>query len=182
MHIKTAHWLGTALLVAMVEIQAGQHAPVAPGANETQAAKLHEELGQGKQVLIIDVRDAKEFAAGHVPGAINIPVAELAKRIAEMKVPKDTVIVTVCEHGGRSSRAALELQKLGFKTTSFCRLDEWKKAGYKTEKREQRSQATPGMHKFTCHHYCQSEKEVATLDDVCDCGCQKPYHECMKET
>ncbi len=170
------------LLGAVVGIQGGQHAPVAPGAAETPAEKLHRELGQGKKVLIIDVREAKEYAAGHVPGAINIPVAELGKRIAEIKPPKDTVIVTVCEHGGRSSRASLELQKLGYKTTSFCTLDSWRKAGYRTEKAKETSRATPGMYKFICHHYCQSEKEVANLDEMCDCGCHKRYRECMQET
>lgn len=174
-------WLFAVVLGVAVGISAGQHAPVAPGAKQTPAENLRQELGQGKRVLIIDVRDAKEFAAGHVPGAINIPIAELSKRIAEMNPPKDTVIVTVCERGGRSSRASLELQKLGYKTTSFCTLDSWRKAGYKTEKAKEISQAVPGMHKFTCHHYCQSEREVADLNKTCDCGCQKPYRECMKE-
>lgn len=180
--MKTRFLLFAVLLGVAVGIPAGQHAPVAPGAKQTPAEKLKQELGQGKKALIIDVRDAEEFAAGHVPGAINIPIAELGKRIAEMKPSKDTMIVTVCAHGGRSSRASLELQKLGYKTTSFCTLDSWKKAGYKTEKGKETSQVTPGMYKFTCHHYCQSEKEVADLDEICDCGCKKPYRECMKET
>ena len=170
------------LLVAASAGQAQQHAPVAPGAQETQAEKLRDELGMGKKVLIIDVRDAKEFAEGHVPGAINIPVSELSKRLPEMKVSKDTIIVTMCEHGGRSSRASLEIEKLGYKTTSFCRLEGWKKAGYKTETTESKSQAAPGKHKFTCHHFCQSEKEVSDLDEKCDCACGKPYRECMKES
>jgi rhodanese-related sulfurtransferase len=50
-----------------------------------------------------------------------------------MKVSKDTTLVTMCEHGGRSSRAALELEKLGYKTASYCTLDSWKKCGYKIE-------------------------------------------------
>jgi len=170
------------LLVAAAAGLAQQHAPVAPGAKETQAEKLRDELGSGKKVLVIDVRDAKEFAEGHVPGAINIPASELGKRLVEMKVSKDTMIVTMCEHGGRSSRASLELEKLGYKTTSFCRLEGWKKAGYKTETTKTKSEAAPGKYKFTCHHYCQSEKEVADLDEKCDCTCDKPYRECMKES
>lgn len=180
--MKTRSMLFAILAAVATVMLAAQHAPVAPGAVQTQAEQLHRQLGEGKKVLIIDVRDAEEFAAGHVPGAVNIPIAELAERIGKMHPPKDAVIVTVCAHGGRSSRAALELQKLGYKTTSFCTLDSWKKAGYKTEKAKETSQVTPGMHKFTCHHYCQSEKEVADLNETCDCGCQKPYRECMKET
>ena len=51
-----------------------------------------------------------------------------------MHVSKNITIVTMCDHGGRSSRAALELKKMGYCTASFCRIDQWQKAGYKIEK------------------------------------------------
>ncbi|MFB3921477.1 MAG: rhodanese-like domain-containing protein [Terriglobia bacterium] len=177
---KAAVLLPVLLFAAAVEAYA-QHAPVTAGAKETPAAKLREELG-GKKVLIIDVRGEKEFAEGHVPGAVNIPVSELSTRLAEMKVSKDTVIVTMCEHGGRSSRAASELEKLGYKSASFCRLEDWRKSGYKTEKAGIKPRASAGGHKFTCHHFCQSEKEVSDLEEKCNCACDKPYRECMKES
>lgn len=115
-------------------LQALQHAPVAAGARETTANELQQDLQKGGKRLVIDVRSPKEYAQGHVPGAINVPFEGFQKKIEEMKVPKDTTIVTVCDHGGRSSRAAVELQKLGYKTSSFCRLDSWKKEGYKLER------------------------------------------------
>ena len=121
------------VLSGVFPLAAAQHAPVDKSAPETAAARLHEELGQGSKVLVIDVRAPKEFATGHVPGAVNIPSEELGKKIRVMKVPKDTTIVTVCEHGGRSSRAAAELQAMGYKTSSFCRLDGWKEKSYKVE-------------------------------------------------
>ena len=178
---RTTILFSVVVLAAASAGAAQEHAPVAPGAKEAQAEKLHEDLGLGKKVLIIDVRDIKEFSEGHVPGAINIPAADLNKRLAEMKISKDTMIVTMCEHGGRSSHASLELEKLGYKTTSFCRLEEWKKAGYRTETTEKKSDTSSGKHTFTCHHYCQSEKEVADLAEKCDCTCDKAYRECMKE-
>ena len=46
------------------------------------------------EVLVLDVRPAEEYAAGHIPGAISIPVAELGERIAEL--PVDTDIVVYC--------------------------------------------------------------------------------------
>ena len=110
-----------------------QHAAVIPGAPETSAQTLKQEMEKKGKRLVIDVRNPQEYAAGHVPGAINIPFEQLQNKIQEMKVPKNTILVTVCEHGGRSSRAALELQKLGYQTSSFCRLDSWKKQGYKLE-------------------------------------------------
>lgn len=159
-----------------------QHAPVAPDARETAAGKLSAELEQGKNILIIDVRSPKEFDAGHVPGAVNIPVEELSKRIAEMKVSKDTTIVTMCEHGGRSSRAALELQKLGYKTTSFCRLDSWKKEGHRLGKAEEKARPTAKVYRFYCQHSCLSYVETTDLAQVSEhCDCAKPYRECMKK-
>ena len=124
------------LVLAAIRVgQAGQqqHPAVLAGAPETAAPQLQRELGRKGKLLVIDVRGPQEYAQGHVPGAINIPIEELQKRIEEMKVPRDTTLVTVCEHGGRSSRAAVELRKLGYKTSSFCRLEGWKKEGYKLE-------------------------------------------------
>ncbi|NDJ61059.1 MAG: rhodanese-like domain-containing protein [Chloroflexi bacterium] len=54
--------------------------------------------------VLIDVRTPEEFASGHIPGAINIPVEELAGRLDE--VPNDTAIVVYCRSGNRSTQAA----------------------------------------------------------------------------
>ncbi len=121
------------VLVAVLPLTA-QHAPVEKGAAETEATRLHDQMEQGEKILVIDVRTPKEFETGHVPGAVNVPVDELAQKIGEMKVAKDTTIVTICEHGGRSSRAANELHKMGYKTTSYCRMDTWRDKNYKVEK------------------------------------------------
>lgn len=58
-------------------------------------------------VLVIDVRSPEEFAAGHIAGAVNIPGSEIAGRVAEL--PKDRLIATVCNLGGRRSTEAAEL-------------------------------------------------------------------------
>lgn len=52
---------------------------------------------------IVDVREAREFSVGHLEGAMNIPVAELAARLHE--IPSDTVPVFVCRSGARSLTA-----------------------------------------------------------------------------
>jgi rhodanese-related sulfurtransferase len=123
--------LVSCFLLGAGPLGAVKHPTVEKGAKETQAARLHEEMAQGGKLLVIDVRTPKEYAAGHAAGALNVPLEELAKKIHAMDVSKDTTIVTMCEHGGRSSRAALELRKMGYKTTSYCRLDAWKAQGYK---------------------------------------------------
>lgn len=168
--------LGTTVLLL-----AQEHSPVVPGAPETAAKELHEMRRQGKKMLVIDVRSAKEYAEGHVPGAMNIPLEELSKKIAETKLPKDIPLVTVCEHGGRSSRAVGELQKLSFKTSSFCKFDSWKKEGYKIEKGSPQSEPTPRVYRFYCHHTCLTYIETTDLNQICEhCDCAHHYGECMK--
>ncbi len=51
---------------------------------------------------IVDVREVWEFGAGHVPGAVNIPLDELVSRIGELREP----LVLVCASGNRSGKAA----------------------------------------------------------------------------
>lgn len=55
--------------------------------------------------LVLDVRDAKEFAAGHIQGAKNIPVAELAGRLKEIEKFKDKPVLVHCQHGMRAKTA-----------------------------------------------------------------------------
>jgi len=119
------------MLMCLCALAAPQHATVDTSARQSSAPDVQRALNGKRRMLVIDVRSPQEFASGHIPEAVNIPVDELAGKLAAMKVGKDTTLVTVCEHGGRSSRAALELQKLGYKTASYCTLDAWKKCGYK---------------------------------------------------
>jgi rhodanese-related sulfurtransferase len=111
-----------------------KHPSIDPAARETDAKQLHSYLDHNGQVLLIDVRTPAEYVSGHIPGAINVPIDVLAGKIREMKIAKDRTIVTTCDHGGRSSRAAMELQKMGYHATSFCRIDSWRKDGYKISK------------------------------------------------
>ena len=65
--------------------------------------------------MVLDVRSAEEFAAGHLPGAVNIPHDELAARIGELKDAGDKDVVVYCRTGRRSQEALGVLQKSGFK-------------------------------------------------------------------
>jgi len=111
-----------------------EHPSINPAAHETGAKQLHSLMDRNGKVLVLDVRTPQEYAAEHVPGAVNVPINQLSRKIRQMKVAKDTTIVTMCDRGGRSSRAALRLQKMGYHATSFCRIDSWKKDGYKVTK------------------------------------------------
>ncbi len=111
-----------------------KHPSIALGAHETSAKELHSWLDHKGKALVIDVRTPEEYAKGHIPEAINIPVNELPQKIRQMHISKDTTIITMCDHGGRSSHAAMELQKMGYEVASFCRIDSWQKDGYKITK------------------------------------------------
>jgi rhodanese-related sulfurtransferase len=62
---------------------------------------------------LVDVRTPGEFAAGHIPGAINIPVQQLDARMNELQ-PKDAAVVVYCRSGHRSGNAARMLKSAGF--------------------------------------------------------------------
>jgi MFS family permease len=78
------------------------------------------QLNQVANAVIVDVRSPDEFAAGHVEGAINIPLDALAERASELS--REAVVVTVCGRGGGSSeRAAERLRASGFSSArSLC--------------------------------------------------------------
>jgi len=57
----------------------------------------------GAPLMLVDVREPREFAAGHLPGAINMPMSELDRRLAEL--PAGSTAVFMCRSGGRSLRA-----------------------------------------------------------------------------
>lgn len=62
--------------------------------------------------VLIDVREPEEYAHGHVPGAINLPQAELASRLSE--VPRDHPVQVICQSGYRSLRSAQFLAQMGY--------------------------------------------------------------------
>ena len=61
---------------------------------------------------ILDVRDPYEFDAGHIPGAINIPMDQLPVRIEELD--PDTDYYVICRTGGRSARATPYMEMHGY--------------------------------------------------------------------
>jgi hydroxyacylglutathione hydrolase len=77
---------------------------------KTDVAALAPRLARG-EVTVLDVRNRSEFEAGHLPGALHIPVGHLSARLAE--IPRDKPIIVQCQSGSRSAIATSVLQKLG---------------------------------------------------------------------
>ena len=65
---------------------------------------------------IVDVRTPREFQAGHLPGAVNLPLAELAERIISEIPDKRTPILLHCASGARSAGGRHVVTKLGYET------------------------------------------------------------------
>ena len=66
--------------------------------------------------LVLDVREDKEYAAGHIPRAKHIPLGQLSSRIKELDKFKSKPILVTCRSGQRSARACGMLKKAGFET------------------------------------------------------------------
>lgn len=74
----------------------------AEGREASPGSKARGMVAEGAWLL--DVRTPEEFAAGHVEGAVNIPVQDLEQRLEE--VPTDKPVVVYCQSGRRSAKAA----------------------------------------------------------------------------
>ena len=95
-----------ALIVATVAL-ANPPLPAVSGAT------LEARIDSGdRDVVVLDVRSPEEFAAGHVPGALNIPFDQVAQRFAE--VPQDKDVVLYCRSGRRAGIAAEALAAQGY--------------------------------------------------------------------
>ncbi|MDR3054940.1 MAG: rhodanese-like domain-containing protein [Zoogloeaceae bacterium] len=83
-----------------------------------------------EDAVVVDVREAGEFAAGHLPDARNIPAKDVIARIAEFAELKEKPLIVVCASGVRSGQISGQLQKQGFTDTCFLDggIDAWKRA------------------------------------------------------
>jgi rhodanese-related sulfurtransferase len=91
-----------------------------------------QELRARVGVPLIDVREADEFEAGHVPGAVKLPMSTLGERLDELP---DGAFDVICQIGGRSARVVQALEARGFDATNVeGGTGEWAAAGYPIER------------------------------------------------
>ena len=97
---------------------------------QINASQAREAMEADADVLYMDVRTPVEFERGHVPGALNVPVAfpdpatrrmeanpDFA-RVLAAHVPKDRIVIVGCQMGGRSQMAAQIMDELGYADVS----------------------------------------------------------------
>lgn len=83
-------------------------------AKEISQGQLQKIIDNDKQVILLDVRTAEEFAEGHIPNAINIPHTELNARLAELSAAKNSQVILYCRSGKRAAIAKQVLENNGF--------------------------------------------------------------------
>ena len=86
------------------------------------------------EALFIDVRDDKEFKAGHVLNARSIPLSSMDKFMHELEKHKEKDVVVYCDSGQRAQKAGMRLKKNGFTQLHIISggLNEWQKANLPT--------------------------------------------------
>ena len=68
-----------------------------------------------QEAIVLDVREQDEFDAGHIPGAVLLPVGTITKDTAAAVIPElDSVVLVYCRSGNRSKKASQALVELGY--------------------------------------------------------------------
>ena len=105
-------WLGALALAAVwvfaVACDDADRPPI------IEPAELATRLETGDAPFILDVRSPEEFAAGHLPGAVNVPHLEIEARLSELPSDQSTEIVVHCKSGKRASYAEETLAAAGY--------------------------------------------------------------------
>lgn len=100
--------------------------------------ELKQRLDNGESLVVLDVRSASEFSGeqGHIAGAINIPLEELANRLEQLAPHEAASIVLVCRTDRRSAKAAQLLGQRGFADVQVAKMGmtDWNKHGYPVER------------------------------------------------
>jgi rhodanese-related sulfurtransferase len=94
------------------------------------------QLMNRRDAIVLDVREAAEYAAGHIANARNIPFAQLSDRLRELEKLKSRPIIISGESGARAAKVCTALQKIGFTDVFALRggLRGWVEASLPVEK------------------------------------------------
>ena len=105
--------------------------------NVDELANRLDHASPAEQPLVIDVRQANEYEAFHVPGSIHITAGSLPDRLDEL--PRDQPVVTICAAGLRAGVAASILRSSGFENVSWVAsgVPAWRAAGHPTVRGDQ---------------------------------------------
>lgn len=123
-------FLGSGAVLAWPEIQ-----KLVGGTNEIGTLEATRLLNQGT-TLVLDVREATEYAAGHLPRARHIPLKDLPTRLEEIGKYKERAVLLTCRNGPRAGAATRVLKRAGFSTVYQLKggIVAWQQASLPVEK------------------------------------------------
>ena len=107
-------------LAGLLSLAIGCGAP--SGAGPIDSTQAHALVASGATLL--DVRSPGEWAGGHLPGAVLVPVDELDARLAE--IPRDQPVVVYCASGVRSAAATRTLVASGYEAHDLGGMSRWR--------------------------------------------------------
>ena len=102
----------SAAVLAAVAGCGGSHALAPVERQDISSAELQTIMDDGQPLVLVDVRTQSEFAAGHIPGSVNLPIEEIETWAPTLG--KNTRICCICGSGARSLTAANTLVAEGF--------------------------------------------------------------------
>lgn len=135
---RTLPWL---LAAAVVAVAAGlllvRGTASAESLTTIDVAALHVAMNdatENDEVTLVDVREPYEYAEGHVPGALSMPLGQVVALAADL--PKDRPLYVICRSGNRSLQAAEALVEAGFHDVRNVGggMISWQAAGYPVER------------------------------------------------
>ena len=97
----------SAVALACAQVDAAPTSSIEP-------SELAARLSSGAAPVILDVRSPAEFASGHIPSAMNVPLGELSDRLAALELSPTEEIVVHCQSGGRAAAAEAILRESGY--------------------------------------------------------------------
>ena len=89
-------------------------------------------MDSGKKFVLLDVRVPEEYAAGHLPKAVNIPRGQLEFVIGRLYPNEDTEMVLYCRMGGAAALCTKALMDMGYTNVKNCKgaFRTWGESGY----------------------------------------------------
>ncbi len=97
------------------------------GYTQISAQQAKEVMDQQPDAVILDVREQGEYDAGHIPGAVLLPVGSIdGETAAEAITTQDTTVLVYCRSGNRSKTASAALAQLGYtQVYEFGGIQDW---------------------------------------------------------
>ncbi len=134
--VFSAAGVATAQQDPTAAIAKGMVAAAKAAVKSVSADDLKAAIDKKETAIVLDVREPGEFAAGHLPGAINVPRGLVEFTIFKSIPDLNAKVYVYCKTSGRSALATKILNDLGYKNAILADFQyaDWVKAGYPVER------------------------------------------------